>query len=162
MFFILGARDREVDISAGYFLCPACGQLRRYTLKRLTRYFTLYFLPLFPIARLGETVQCQTCQRTFRADELQAAARLVSEPDLLNAMRVELGRGLALHRLQRRLAQDGLERAESDRLVQQVTRGRHRTCPRCEFAYVLSVGYCTNCGHALSAPESGTEIKLLD
>ena len=162
MFVLLGARDREVVISSGYFLCPACGQLRLYKHKRLARYFTLYFLPIFPLQTLGEVVECQTCQHTYRFEELRRVARLVTEADLLKAVRVELERGLPFHRLQRRLAEDGLDHAEVTRLVHQVTQGQERTCPRCQFSYLPSVRYCTNCGQVLSAPHPPSGPRLLE
>lgn len=154
MFFILGARDRTIEVASGYFACPSCGQLRRYTRKRLARYFTLYFLPLFQLEALGEVIQCGACQATFRAEDLERVARLIAESDLLRAMRTELQRGLPLHRLQRRLADDGLDRAEVARLMTQVSHGQQRTCPQCQFSYVASIRYCTNCGCALSGSTS--------
>jgi rubredoxin len=162
MFFILGARDRETIIASGYFLCPNCGQLRLYKHKRLARYFTLYFLPIFPLQSLGEVIQCQTCQHTYRLEELQQGSRLITEGDLLKAVAVELQRGLPFHRLQRRLVDDGLERNEVARILHEVTHGRQRTCPQCQFSYLPSIRYCTNCGHALSPSQSGSEPKRLE
>jgi len=162
MFFILGARDREIIIASGYFVCPNCGHLRLYKHKRLARYFTVYFLPIFPLQSLGEVIQCQTCQHAYRLEELQQLARLVPERDLLKAVTLELQRGLPLHRLQRRLVQDGLDRSEAARIVHQSTHGQQRTCPQCQFSYLPSVRYCTNCGHALSEAQASYEPKQLE
>ncbi len=162
MIFILGARDRETVIGSGYFLCPACRQLRLYKHKRLARYFTIYFLPIFPLQSLGEMIECQTCQHVYRLEEVRQITRLITEGDLLRAVTVELQRGLPLHRLQRRLVEDGLDRTEAARIVQHSTHGQQRTCPQCQFAYLPSVRYCTNCGHALSAPPVRSEPKLLE
>ncbi len=159
MFFILGTRERTIDIASGYFLCPACGQLRRYTHKRLARYFTVYFLPLFQLNALGEIIQCQACQRTYPAEALQHRVRLLTEKEFLKAMQVELERGLPLHRLQRRLAEEGLDRGELASLLHQVTRGQVRTCPQCHFAYLANVRFCTNCGHGLLTPRSQPALE---
>jgi len=162
MFFILGARDRTIEVASGYFLCPTCRQLRRYVRKRLARYFTLYFLPVFQLEALGEVIQCQTCQSTFRAEDIERVARLVTEADLLKVVKAELQRGLPLHRLQRRLADDGLARDEISRIMEQASPGQRRTCPNCQFSYVASIRYCTNCGSALSASTSRPALEPPD
>ena len=162
MFFILGSRNREIEISSGFFICPACGQLRRYKRKRLARYFTLWFVPLFPVETLGEFVQCQTCQHSYPAEALQRAARLVTETDLENAVKAELERGLPFHRLQRRLADDGLDREEAAQMIHRLTGGEQRTCPQCQFSYLISIRYCTNCGHDLLATAQPPEPKRLN
>ncbi len=162
MIVIFGARDRETVIASGYFLCPACGQLRPYKHKRLARYFAIYFLPIFPLQSLGEMIECQTCQHGYRLEEIRRSTRLITEGDLLRAVSIELQRGLPLHRLQRRLVEDGLDRSEAVRIVHHCIHGRQRTCPRCQFAYLPSVRFCTNCGQALSAPPVRSEPKLLE
>jgi len=162
MIFIWGARDRETIIASGYFLCPACGGLRQYKHKRLARYFAIYFLPLFPVQTLSDMIECQTCHHSYRLEEIRQTTRLISEADLLKAVTIELQRGLPLHRLQRRLAEDGLDRSEAARILHRSIHGQQRTCPQCQFAYLPSVRYCTNCGHALSARPVKSEPKLLE
>ena len=49
----------------GQFLCPQCATQRRYKYKKVTQFFTLYFIPLIPLNKLGEYVECQTCKGTF-------------------------------------------------------------------------------------------------
>ncbi len=159
MFFILGARDRTIEVAAGYFFCPACGRLRRYTRRRLARYFTLYFLPIFQLEALGEMIQCQACQGTYRVEDLERAARLVTDAELLKAVKAELQRGLPIHRLQRRLLDDGMDRGDVARIVDQASHGQQRTCPHCQFSYLASVRYCTNCGCALSAPKPPPQLE---
>ena len=39
--------------------------MRAYKHKKVTRFFTLYFIPLIPLGRLGDYVECQTCRGTF-------------------------------------------------------------------------------------------------
>ena len=54
----------------GEFHCPVCGDARPYTHKILKRYFTLYFIPLFPMETIGEYVECTSCQGTFKTEAL--------------------------------------------------------------------------------------------
>ncbi len=56
---ITGTTDR------GTFNCPVCVSQQRFEQKRVRRFFTLYFIPIFPTSTLGEYVECAHCQGTF-------------------------------------------------------------------------------------------------
>jgi hypothetical protein len=58
---IWGSKVRESRIGAGTFFCPYCAADRPYTHKRMSRYFTLYFIPLFPTSTLAQYVECGKC-----------------------------------------------------------------------------------------------------
>lgn len=49
----------------GMFHCPQCNGNQNYAHKKVTNFFTLYFIPLIPLGRLGEYVECQTCRQTY-------------------------------------------------------------------------------------------------
>lgn len=55
----------------GHFMCPQCTSENYYKHKKVTRFFTLYFIPLIPLGRLGEYVECQTCKGTFVSQVLE-------------------------------------------------------------------------------------------
>lgn len=79
MLIIFGFRVRASKVSEGEFFCPRCGADRHYVLQRFRRWFTLFFLPVFPMSgSQGEQVKCQTCNAAFRPEILQAptSARL--------------------------------------------------------------------------------------
>ncbi|WP_310622058.1 TerB family tellurite resistance protein [Flexibacterium corallicola] len=66
MFFIVwGFRSRSKKNGEGEFYCPDCGTYRAYFLMMVKRWFTLYWIPLFPTKDLGEFVECQSCNSTF-------------------------------------------------------------------------------------------------
>ena len=67
---IWGSKAREVLGQPGNFFCPQCLDDRRYTSVKIARYFTLYFIPLFPTETLAENVRCQDCRGDFRKDVL--------------------------------------------------------------------------------------------
>lgn len=71
MFIIFGGRNREKQITLGQFYCPTCLQQTTYAHMRVSRYFTLYFIPLFPMQNLGEYLCCQRCQGKFSTNVLQ-------------------------------------------------------------------------------------------
>lgn len=62
---IFGMRGVSSTIESGHFDCPQCEQEEEYKLKKSTRFFTLYFIPLIPLGKLGEYVECQYCKGTF-------------------------------------------------------------------------------------------------
>jgi len=64
-FIIFGTRGINSTIKQGDFLCPQCATERQYKHKKVTRFFTLYFIPLIPLGKAGEFVECQTCKGTF-------------------------------------------------------------------------------------------------
>lgn len=79
MLIVFGFRVRASKVSEGEFFCPRCGADRHYVLQRFRRWFTLFFLPVFPMSgSQGEQVKCQTCNSAFRPEVLQAptSARL--------------------------------------------------------------------------------------
>src|SRR5687767_12121640 len=72
MFFIIwGSRNRTSNKGQGEFFCPNCGKKQPYVHKQAKRWFTLYFIPVFPIQDLGEFIECTVCNMTFRMEVLQ-------------------------------------------------------------------------------------------
>lgn len=67
---IWGWKSREKRIGTGSFYCLSCGAENDYTHYRVSQYFTLYFIPLFPMSTLGEYVQCSRCTRQFAPEVL--------------------------------------------------------------------------------------------
>ena len=63
---IYGYKNREIEQSSGSFHCSTCGARRLYKHKKIVRYFTLFFIPLFPLGKLSEYVECQLCRRTYQ------------------------------------------------------------------------------------------------
>lgn len=59
VFYIFGL------IGTGQFACPNCGGDREYQHRTGRRFFTLFFLPVIPLDKVGEVVQCQTCRKRF-------------------------------------------------------------------------------------------------
>ena len=52
-------------MNEGQFFCPQCAGPRSYKHKKVTTFFTLYFIPLIPLGRKGDYVECQSCKNTF-------------------------------------------------------------------------------------------------
>jgi len=63
LIFGLSVFFRTVD--EGIFHCPHCGGDRAYRLRSGRRWLTLFFVPVIPLARIGEAVECKTCRTRF-------------------------------------------------------------------------------------------------
>jgi len=67
-------------IGKGRFACPNCGGDRDYEHRTARRFFTLFFIPVIPLDKVGEVVRCQTCRVRFDPAVLTAptSAQLAS------------------------------------------------------------------------------------
>ena len=71
MLLIWGLRVFFRTIGDGVFHCRNCGGDRQYRLRAGRRWFTLFFIPVIPLTRVGEHVQCQTCKTRYVVDVLK-------------------------------------------------------------------------------------------
>ncbi|MCP2338780.1 zinc-ribbon domain-containing protein [Actinomadura rupiterrae] len=55
----------------GIFHCPRCGGDRAYRRRSARRWLTLFFLPVVPLRRLGEVVECRVCRTRFAVSALR-------------------------------------------------------------------------------------------
>jgi len=66
VIFIWGWRAVSLLLGTGVFHCPHCQADSEYKHLRSRRWFTVLFLPVIPLNKLGEHVLCQRCGSTFR------------------------------------------------------------------------------------------------
>jgi zinc-ribbon family len=74
-------------VGQGDFHCPNCGGDRRYRQRVARRWFTLFFLPVIPLNRVGEVVECATCRTRFNLDVLRLPTAREMSAALPMAMR---------------------------------------------------------------------------
>ena len=77
---VWGSKNKEKKIGSVPFFCPTCQREGTATHAKLARYFTLYFIPIFPMQTFGEFVRCDACHATFETSILN-----VSRADILAA-----------------------------------------------------------------------------
>ncbi len=66
VFFVLfGMKAISRVVGNGFFQCPRCGQQRQYTHSSVRNWFTLYFIPVLPMDRVGEFVTCHYCETVY-------------------------------------------------------------------------------------------------
>lgn len=146
---IWGSRGREIHVSSGEFYCPRCERTTTYNRKRIAKYFTLYFVPLFQTDNLGEYVECQICGQTYKPEVLDYKPPSAAER-LMIAIRDELESGMPLHMLEKKLVASGFPEPDASELVQIATNGDQVVCRRCGFEYLGKIQTCANCGNGLS------------
>lgn len=89
MLIIWGLRVFYHTIAQGVFFCRKCGGDRHYQHRAGRRFFTLFFIPIIPLDKTGEHVQCTTCRTRYVTGVLQiptAAAMQAAIPMGVRAM----------------------------------------------------------------------------
>jgi hypothetical protein len=78
LLVIWGLRVVYRTIARGVFFCRKCGGDREYRRRTGRRYVTLFFLPLIPLNKTGEHVQCTRCRTRYVSEVLRVptAARM--------------------------------------------------------------------------------------
>ena len=109
---IVGFRTRKTEIGMGRFLCPNCRGMQTYRRQRMARYFTLYFVPLFPMGTLGEIVQCQGCLREWKPEVLRPDPSSHDER-IVNEVRHLLAQGKSIREVGTMLGRRGMDEPRS-------------------------------------------------
>jgi hypothetical protein len=68
---IWGSRALTSTQATGSFACPECKVQIGYEKKQMRRFFTLYFIPLFPTETLGQWIECTRCHTNYKEAVLQ-------------------------------------------------------------------------------------------
>ena len=84
---IWGSKTRFSKTDEGVFYCPSEQGDRPYERKTAKQWFTLYFIPVFPMSDRGEVVECQTCKNQFNPGVLELTTTHALTTNLSAAMR---------------------------------------------------------------------------
>lgn len=71
MLIIWGLRVFFHTVGQGIFHCQRCGGDREYRHRAGRRFLTLFFIPVIPLNKAGEHVQCTTCGTRYQLDVLR-------------------------------------------------------------------------------------------
>lgn len=152
---IFGTRPKHKVLGEGQFFCPRCQAQRTYTHKQATRYFTLYFIPVVPVGKMGEFIECQGCGTAFEMQVLQQkpdrSSRQValSLTQMINTIPARLRAGTPVEYLVRDLTAAGLDRDAALKLVTPHLSAGRRTCTNCGLNYDPEVTTCSECGQSI-------------
>ena len=72
MIIIWGLRVVWSTIATGVFHCRKCGGDRNYRHRTGRRFFTLFFIPIIPLNKVGEHIRCETCKTRYVTEVLKA------------------------------------------------------------------------------------------
>ena len=72
---ILGSCEKQDHASIGKFFCRKCNELRCYEQRSVSRYLTLFSIPLIKTKTLHESVECQVCNTGYELDMLEPGSQ---------------------------------------------------------------------------------------
>ena len=84
---IWGFRVIWRSITEGTFHCPDEEADKPYRLKAAQRFFTLFFIPLIPLKKMGQAVECQSCKQRFEPSVLSRPTTPQMSDKLFEAVR---------------------------------------------------------------------------
>lgn len=148
---VFGTRNRKKSLSMGTFHCPRCNAQRPYERVQYKQWFTLYFIPIFPLREIGEFVECSTCHTAFELAVLNYKPK-PQVRDLkmqLNQLKATLEQGAPIEYVVRDLTAAGLEREMALGAVKSAIGDARNICPDCELTYAAGVATCRECGAKL-------------
>jgi len=65
MLIIFGTKVVGKTIKNGCFCCPRCDTERNYQLKQNEKYFSLFFIPIIPLGKTGDSLECTFCKTAY-------------------------------------------------------------------------------------------------
>ena len=80
MFILFGSKDRAVETDSGQFHCPNCNLKEEYGKKYVQDWFTLFFIPIFPISgKKNDHIECKKCESIYHLDVIDYKPALNEE-----------------------------------------------------------------------------------
>jgi hypothetical protein len=141
---IWGSRGLTSTLQSGSFYCPSCDGESDYILKQVRPFFTLYWLPLFPIGGAERYVECRRCGGAFKEGVLSMEAPSEGQR-FLRRMYNDLQTGSSLQDVENRLVSAGMEPDHAREVVKEMGEGDTWTCSACGDTYLRAVRRCTRC-----------------
>jgi hypothetical protein len=86
LLILWGLRVIYRTLGRGVFFCRRCGGDREYRHRAGRRFVTVFFIPLIPLMKTGEHVQCLTCKTRYVTEVLKLPTTV--------QMQVALGAGM--------------------------------------------------------------------
>ncbi len=144
---IWGSRGITSHLDTGEFNCPHCEERQEYALKQNRPFFTLYFIPIFPVGGATRYVECRGCGNAYTEEVLNYEPP--SEWDrVLADVHGQLRSGTSLETLKAKLQQLDLPAEKAEEILTQLCDGQAKGCV-CGERYHPSVARCGRCGAEL-------------
>lgn len=148
---IWGTKGRYKVLKKGIFFCPECKRKTEYAYKRASKYFTLYFIPIFSMENYGDFVECLQCGTLYKPEILS-----LEEPEgnnevrkFLEIIKSEVERGVSLNDVAMFLKSEGAHDDTIRMVIAIVSNGSIKECKDCKTLFIGSLSFCSNCGGKL-------------
>lgn len=148
LIIIWGSRGRTTTTGEGNFYCPSCRTTRNYERKPLSKYFTLYFIPLFETEKIAEYIECRSCHSEYKPEVLDLSANKQAN-EFLEFVHKQLEAGLPVGAIAEGLVENGASKETAAQILFIVTSGKLARCPACQLTFAQTLAYCSRCGHRL-------------
>src|SRR5271167_4009259 len=86
-FIIWGLRVIYRTLGNGVFFCRRCGGDRDYRHRTGRRFITVFFIPLIPLTKTGEHVQCLSCKTRYVTEVLKLPTTVQMQLALVAGLR---------------------------------------------------------------------------
>ena len=71
MFILFGTKGRAIETDSGQFYCPNCNVKEEYGKKYVQDWFTLFFIPIFPISgKKNNHIECRKCESIYHPETI--------------------------------------------------------------------------------------------
>jgi uncharacterized Zn finger protein len=145
VILIWGSRGLTSELGRGEFYCPQCMELNvPYRHKSVREWFTLYFIPIFPIGGKTTYVECEGCRGTFK-DEVLDIEPPTETQILVTKLAEKMDRGMSLEEAEERLAEQGFTKEQAREVVDSVAGDGVWSCSTCGEHYMDQVRKCRVC-----------------
>jgi predicted RNA-binding Zn-ribbon protein involved in translation (DUF1610 family) len=145
MILIWGSRGLTSEIGRGNFYCPQCDAVNvPYRHKSVREWFTLYFIPVFPIGGKQPYVECEQCKGTFQEAVLNLEPPTEGER-MAQWVATSLDDGISLEEAEERLVEFGLPKETAREFVESLAGKDPWMCPKCGEHYKYEVRRCRTC-----------------
>jgi len=85
---IYGTKGKSIHVADGDFFCPRCNSEQDYKHFQVKNYFTLYFIPVFPIGKGEDYLECGGCKQAWSQDILHYDPVAEMEESIANYQRL--------------------------------------------------------------------------
>jgi hypothetical protein len=146
-FIIWGSRGITSSLSAGDFHCPQCDEARGYDLKQVRPFFTLYFIPIFPVGAPTRYVECRRCGGTFKEGVLDYEPPSEGQR-ILSGLYREMRAGASVENVKEKLQGAGVPAEQAEEMALQMCEGKPAECV-CGRRYLSGTKECARRGSKL-------------
>jgi hypothetical protein len=115
---ILGSCEKQKQISMGKFFCLTCNNIRSYKQKCISKYITLFSIPLFKTKTLYKSVECQVCKNGYEPNILEPDSQQMLKMEAIT--KYSLHRGAAVDDVKSQLIEAGANAEIADVIIKKV------------------------------------------